>query len=99
MGLIRAGYNLPVMDLFNHAMNEHLSAEAFPEARLQLKNGDVFVGQEEIFAPGKHLPRAIESDKLFSSILLTVPPGTGKITLEGLIARHAQTEFVSSIFT
>jgi putative ATPase len=92
---LRAEYNFILMDLFDHAMNERLSAEAPLAARLRPRTLDEFVGQEEIIAPGKLLRRAIETDKLFSSILFTGPPGTGKTTLARLIARHAKAEFVS----
>jgi putative ATPase len=83
------------MDLFDHALNERMQSEAPLAARLRPKSLEEFVGQEEIIAPGKLLRRAIETDKLFSSILFTGPPGTGKTTLARLIARHAKAEFVS----
>jgi putative ATPase len=88
-------YNSPAMDLFDHAMNERLQDEAPLAARLRPRVLDEFVGQEAIIAPGKMLRRAIESDKLFSSIIFTGPPGTGKTTLARLIAAHTQAEFVS----
>jgi putative ATPase len=83
------------MDLFDHAMNERLLSEAPLAARMRPQSLDEFVGQEEIIAPGKLLRRAIETDKLFSSIIFTGPPGTGKTTLARLIAAHAKAEFVS----
>ena len=51
---------------------------------------DEFVGQEHIVGPGKLLRRAIEADRLFSSIILWGPPGTGKTTLAQVIANHTQ---------
>jgi len=83
------------MDLFDHALNERMQHEAPLAARMRPRTLDEFVGQEEIIAPGRLLHRAIESDKLFSSILFTGPPGTGKTTLARLIAAHAKAEFVS----
>jgi putative ATPase len=44
---------------------------------------------------GKLLRRAIEADKLFSSIILWVPPGTGKTTLAQVIANTTKSHFVT----
>ena len=54
---------------------------------------DEFAGQEHILGKGKLLRRAIESDRLFSSILLYGPPGTGKTTLARLIAAQSKARF------
>jgi putative ATPase len=54
-----------------------------------------FVGQDDILGPGKLLRRAIASDRLFSSILLWGPPGTGKTTLASIIALHTKSRFAS----
>jgi putative ATPase len=50
-------------------------------ARMRPRTLDEFIGQDEIVGPGKLLRRAIEADRLFSSINLWGPPGTGKTTL------------------
>ena len=49
-------------DLFDHAMRP--------------RTLDEYIGQEHIVGEGKLLRRAIEADRLFSSIILWGPPGT-----------------------
>lgn len=83
------------MDLFDHAMQESMNREAPLAARLRPKTLDEFVGQEHIIGEGKLLRRAITADRLFSSIIFTGPPGTGKTTLARLIAAHTQAYFES----
>jgi len=83
------------MDLFDHAMQEDLNHEAPLAARLRPRTLDEFVGQEHIIGEGKLLRRAITADRLFSSIIFTGPPGTGKTTLARLIAMHTQAQFES----
>jgi putative ATPase len=80
-------------DLFDHAMQEQMKNEAPLAARMRPRTLDEYVGQEHIVGPGKLLRRAIESDKLFSSILLWGPPGTGKTTLAQVIANRTQSHF------
>ncbi len=81
------------MDLFEHAMHERMEQEAPLAARMRPRTLDEIVGQEDIIGPGRLLRRAIEADRLFSSILLWGPPGTGKTTLAQLIAQHTQAAF------
>jgi putative ATPase len=80
-------------DLFDQAMQQRMTQEAPLAARMRPRTLDEFVGQEPIIAPGKLLRRAIEADRLFSSILFFGPPGTGKTTLARLIAQHSQAHF------
>jgi putative ATPase len=82
-------------DLFDHAMQERLNAEAPLAARMRPRTLAEFVGQDHIIGPGKLLRRAIESDRLFSSIILWGPPGTGKTTLAQVIANRTQSHFVT----
>jgi len=57
-------------DLFDHASQERIAAEAPLAARMRPRTLDEFVGQEDIAGPGRLLSRAIKADRLFSSILL-----------------------------
>ena len=81
------------MDLFDHAMQQRMKDEAPLAARMRPRTLDEYVGQEHIIGPGKLLRRAIESDRLFSSIILWGPPGTGKTTLAQVIANRTQSHF------
>jgi putative ATPase len=83
------------MDLFDHALQQRLKTEAPLAARLRPRTFDEFVGQDDIVGPGKLLRRAIEADRLFASILLWGPPGTGKTTLAQIIANTTQSHFTS----
>jgi putative ATPase len=81
------------MDLFTHAMQDRMQSEAPLAARMRPRNLDEFVGQVEIVGPGRLLRRAIEADRLFSSIILWGPPGTGKTTLAMVIANQTKSHF------
>lgn len=80
-------------DLFDHALQQRLKNEAPLAARMRPRSLDEYVGQEHIVGPGKLLRRAIEADRLFSSILLWGPPGTGKTTLAQVIANTTRSHF------
>jgi putative ATPase len=82
-----------MMDLFEHAMHQRMEQEAPLAARMRPRTLDEIVGQEDIVGQGRLLRRAIEADRLFSSIILWGPPGTGKTTLAKLIAQHTQANF------
>ncbi|RME90256.1 MAG: AAA family ATPase [Anaerolineae bacterium] len=80
-------------DLFDHAMRQRMKSEAPLAARMRPRTLEEFVGQEHIVGEGKLLRRAIESDRLFSSIILWGPPGTGKTTLAHIIANTTRSHF------
>jgi len=81
------------VDLFDHALKQRLATEAPLAARMRPRTLDEFVGQEDIVGPGRLLRRAIEADRLFSSIILWGPPGTGKTTLAQIIANSTKSHF------
>jgi putative ATPase len=74
-------------------MHERLKTEAPLAARMRPRNLEEYIGQEEIIGSGKLLRRAIEADRLFSSIILWGPPGTGKTTLAMVIANQTLSHF------
>lgn len=82
-----------MMDLFDHAVEERIKNEAPLAARMRPATFDEFVGQEKIVGTGRLLRRAIQADRLFASIILWGPPGTGKTTLARLIANHTRSHF------
>src|SRR5512136_2684549 len=81
------------MDLFTHAHQERMKSEARLGASRRPSTLAGVVGQEHIVGPGKLLRRAIEADRLFSSIILWGPPGTGKTTLAMVIANLTKSHF------
>ncbi len=81
------------MDLFTHAHEQRMRTEAPLAARMRPRILEEFVGQEDILGPGKLLRRAIEADRLFSSIILWGPPGSGKTTLAMVIANLTKSHF------
>src|SRR5512136_960273 len=80
-------------DLFDHALQERMRSEAPLAARMRPRSLLEYIGQEHIVGPGKLLRRAIEADRLFSSIILWGPPGTGKTTLAQVIANTTRSHF------
>ena len=81
------------MDLFAHARKDQIASEAPLAARLRPRTLQEMIGQEHIVGSGRLLRRAIEADRLFSSIILWGPPGTGKTTLAMIIANRTQSHF------
>ncbi len=83
------------MDLFDHSLEEQLKQQAPLAARMRPRTLDDIVGQKHILAEGSLLRRAIQADRLFSSIILYGPPGTGKTTLARVIANTTKAHFES----
>jgi putative ATPase len=82
-----------VTDLFDHALQERMKSEAPLAARMRPRVLAEYIGQEHIVGEGKLLRRAIEADRLFSSIILWGPPVTGKTTLAQVIANTTKSHF------
>ena len=74
-------------------MHDRMKSEAPLAARMRPRTLDEFIGQEEIVGSGKLLRRAIEADRMFPSIILWGPPGTGKTTLAQVIANTTKSHF------
>ena len=81
------------MDLFEHSRQEQIRREAPLAARVRPRTLDEFVGQEHIAGAGRLLRRAIEADRLFSSLIFWGPPGTGKTTLAMIVANTTVSHF------
>ncbi len=86
-------------------MNEAEQSELFPTVpekqpmrtpladRLRPRDFSDFVGQDDVLGQDTPLRRAIEHDRL-PSLIIWGPPGSGKTTLAGLIAKKVQGVFV-----
>ncbi len=83
------------MDLFDHAMQERMQHESPLADRMRPQTLDEIVGQDHIIGEGRLLRRAIQADRLFSSIILYGPPGTGKTTLARVISNLTKARFES----
>lgn len=81
------------MDLFEHSRQEQIRREAPLAARMRPRTLEEFLGQTEIVGAGKLLRRAIETDRLFSSLIFWGMPGTGKTTLAMIIANMTRAHF------
>jgi putative ATPase len=61
--------------------------------RMRPKNIQEFVGQEHLLAPGRFLAKVMGAGEI-PSLILWGPPGSGKTTLAGLLARAGRYHFV-----
>ena len=74
--------------LFANPIDEPLAARMRPESL------EDFAGQEHLTAPGKILRRIIDSDKI-PSMIFWGPPGVGKTSLAGIIAKKTRASFIN----
>lgn len=63
-------------------------------SRIRPEDLDGFVGQEQLLGKGMLLRRMIEEDRV-PSMIFWGPPGVGKTTLAGIIARRTNASFVN----
>ncbi|MDO5021823.1 MAG: replication-associated recombination protein A [Eubacteriales bacterium] len=79
------------MTLFDFAQRDDSKNRPLAD-RMRPRSLDEFFGQEHIVGKGRLLRRAIEIDRLTSSIFWG-PPGTGKTTLANVIAQVTKSAF------
>ena len=80
------------MDMFEQQAKEQKEKEAPLATRMRPTNLHTFVGQEHIIGQGRVLRKAIESDRI-SSTILWGPAGCGKTTLACIIANTTGSHF------
>ncbi len=80
------------MSLFDDAAEERRAAHAPLADRLRPRALDEFAGQPQLVGEGAALRRAIEEDRVSSSLFFG-PPGTGKTTLARIVAASTQSVF------
>src|SRR3954469_24173739 len=79
-------------DLFSDAASQRADAIAPLAQRLRPRTLDEFVGQAHVLGEGSVLRRAIEEDRVRSSIFYG-PPGSGKTTLARIVAQSTGSAF------
>ncbi|GLI33354.1 replication-associated recombination protein A [Desulforhabdus amnigena] len=82
------------LNLFEQRSQEKLKEHAPLAERMRPVAIDEFVGQTHLLGEGKILHRLLRSGKL-QSLILWGPPGCGKTTLAGIIAKQTQTHLIS----
>jgi putative ATPase len=80
-------------DLFQNAIEESFDQFAPLAARMRPRSLDEFIGQDHIVGDRGPLRALIESDRL-SSLILWGPPGTGKTSIAGIVARRTDSSYV-----
>src|SRR6476469_8160844 len=79
-------------DLFSDAASQRADSIAPLAQRLRPRTLDEFVGQQHVLGKGSVLRRAIEEDRVRSSIFYG-PPGSGKTTLARIVAQSTGAAF------
>ena len=80
------------MTLLDQLNQENIKKNAPLAERMRARTLDEFYGQEHLLGPGRLLRRAVEADRLTSSIFYGLP-GCGKTTLAHVIAAHTKSAF------
>ncbi|MFO7962936.1 MAG: replication-associated recombination protein A [Desulfobacterales bacterium] len=81
------------MDLFDYQAKEAMNASRPLADRMRPTSLDEVVGQSHVLGKGGLIRDAVFRDRLFSMILWG-PPGCGKTTIAGIIARETKSYFV-----
>jgi len=86
-------------DLFHAAGLDEKASRPLAD-RLRPQRLKEVIGQDHLLGPGAPISRMLDAGRL-SSIILWGPPGVGKTTIAGLLAKETGLEFeqVSAIFT
>ena len=80
------------MTLFDTLEENNARKNAPLAERMRARTLDEFYGQQHLLGPGRLLRRAVEADRLTSSIFYG-PPGCGKTTLAHIIANTTKSAF------
>jgi len=81
------------LDLFEYSSRKFSQGHRPLAERMRPRKLSAFVGQAHVVGEEKPLRRMIEADRIFSMILWG-PPGCGKTTLAGIIARETRSCFI-----
>jgi putative ATPase len=81
------------VDLFDYAQQRALEHDGPLAYRMRPQTIEEFAGQDHLVAPGRLLHSALKADNPFSAVFFG-PPGTGKTSLAGIIARETNGVFI-----